>query len=169
MKWIPWVVGSLGVLAAAVWIVGSLLPVAHTATLTRVVPGAPDDVWGAMTDVERLPEWRPGLDATERLPDRDGLPVWREDASTGTLTLEVVEWSPPRRMVTRIADEGLPFGGTWTYELTATDSGTRVTLTEDGEVYNPFFRFMARFVFGYDGTMRSYLDGLEARMAGSPS
>ena len=44
--------------------------------------------------------------------------------------------------------------------------GTRVTLTENGEIYNPVFRFMARFVFGYDGTMRTYLDGLEARMAG---
>lgn len=35
-----------------------------------------------------------------------------------------------------------------------------------GEVYSPFFRFMARFVFGYERTMRTYLDGLEARMAG---
>ncbi|HZD05714.1 MAG TPA: hypothetical protein VE173_12380, partial [Longimicrobiales bacterium] len=66
-----------------------------------------------------------------------------------------------------IADEGLPFGGTWTYVLEPDAGGTRVTLTEDGEIYNPFFRFMARFVFGYDGTMRSYLDGLEARMGGA--
>lgn len=35
----------------------------------------------------------------------------------------------------------------------------------DGEVYSPTFRFVLRFVTGYDGTMLTYLDGLEARMA----
>jgi hypothetical protein len=80
------------------------------------------------------------------------------------MTLEVTELDPPRRMVTRIADEGLPFGGTWTYELELAAGWTCVTLTEDGEIYNPFFRFVARFILGYDATMRTYLDGLEARM-----
>ncbi|HSR42141.1 MAG TPA: SRPBCC family protein, partial [Longimicrobiales bacterium] len=83
----------------------------------------------------------------------------------GTMTIETVEAEVPTRLVTRIADEDLPFGGTWTYELEPTGDGrTRVTITEDGEVYNPVFRFMARFVFGHTATMDTYLDGLEARM-----
>lgn len=166
MKWVGWGIAVVIALAAGVWIVGTLLPVAHTATAERVVAGSPDEVWRVMTDVDRLAGWRPGLDSVRRLPERNGLPVWREHASTGSMTLEVVESDPPRRMVARIADEGLPFGGTWTYELTPVDGGTRVIITEDGEVYDPFFRFMARFVFGHEGTMRAYLDGLEARMAG---
>ncbi len=35
-----------------------------------------------------------------------------------------------------------------------------VTITENGEIYNPFFRFMARFVFGYTVTMETYLKAL---------
>jgi len=35
-----------------------------------------------------------------------------------------------------------------------------VTVTENGEITSPFFRFMARFVFGYAGTIESYLRGL---------
>lgn len=165
MKWVVWVIGAAIVLVAGIWLVGSLLPVSHTARVDRVVRGSPDQVWTAMTDVERFADWRSGLDSARRLPERDGLPVWREHASTGVMTMQVVEWRPRRRMVARIADEGLPFGGTWTYELAAADTGTRVTITEDGEVYSPFFRFMARFIFGHEGTMRSYLDGLEGRMA----
>jgi hypothetical protein len=70
-------------------------------------------------------------------------------------------------MVTRIADQGLPFGGRWTYELAPSNAGTRVVITEDGEIYNPIFRFMARFVFGYAGTLETYLSQLQARMGGA--
>jgi hypothetical protein len=35
-----------------------------------------------------------------------------------------------------------------------------VRITEDGEVYNPIFRFMSRFVFGHTHTMDAYLRAL---------
>jgi hypothetical protein len=38
-----------------------------------------------------------------------------------------------------------------------------VTITESGEIYNPVFRFMARFVFGYDSTMAGYLGALSRK------
>ena len=65
----------------------------------------------------------------------------------------------------RIADPKLPFGGTWTYEIAPTAGGSTLTITENGEVYNPIFSFMARFVFGYDGTMKTYLANLEKKLA----
>jgi hypothetical protein len=69
----------------------------------------------------------------------------------------VTERQPPRRLVTRIADQSLPFGGTWTYELTPAGSGTRLTITEHGTVFNPVFRFMSRFVFGHAATIERFL------------
>ncbi len=45
----------------------------------------------------------------------------------------------------------------------AADGGSLVTITEDGEVYNPLFRFLSRYVFGYAATMDSFL----ARLAKS--
>jgi hypothetical protein len=71
-------------------------------------------------------------------------------------------------MVVRIADPDLPFGGTWTYELKQEESGTRVTITERGEVYNPIFRFMSRFVFSHTATLERYLAALRARAAQQP-
>lgn len=165
MRWVAGVLGALLVVGLVVIGVGALLPVAHTTTLSRSVSGTPEEVWKVVTDLEAMPTWRPGIEAVERLPDREGRPVWRETGETGPLTLEVVASEEPRRMTTRIADEGLPFGGTWTYELEPAETGTRVTITERGEVYHPLWRFMSRFVFGHEGTVRDYLDGLEGRMS----
>ena len=40
------------------------------------------------------------------------------------------------------------------------DGGTLVTVTEDGEIYNPFFRVMSKLIFGYHRTQESYLSAL---------
>lgn len=37
---------------------------------------------------------------------------------------------------------------------------TLVRITEDGEVYNPFFRFMSRFVLGQTATLDAYLKAM---------
>jgi hypothetical protein len=65
--------------------------------------------------------------------------------------------------VTRIVDE-TAFGGTWTMEITPTPSGSRLTITERGEIYNPVFRALARFVFGYEGTIASCLAAAQRRL-----
>lgn len=168
MLWSLVVVGGTlfaGLLVAAL---GTRLPVGHSAKVSRMVHAPPDAVWKVITDVEAFPLWRSGVREAARLDDQDGLPAWIESGRSGSMTFQVVSWEPPRRMVTRIADEGLPFGGTWTYLLeSAAPHGTRVTITEDGEIYNPLFRFIARFIIGYDGTLRAYLDGLERDLADS--
>jgi hypothetical protein len=37
---------------------------------------------------------------------------------------------------------------------------TRVRITEDGEVYNPIFRFVSRVVMGHTAMLDSYLRAL---------
>jgi hypothetical protein len=74
-----------------------------------------------------------------------------------------------RVLVGRIADTNLPFGGSWTYELTPGAVGqTKLTITEDGEVYNPIFRFVSRFVMGHEATINRYLSDVGKRFPESP-
>jgi uncharacterized protein YndB with AHSA1/START domain len=167
MRWLLRLGGLLLVLVACVIGVGSTLPVAHSAQVMGDVPGSPEEVWAVLTDVDSFPAWRPDVSNVTRLARGTGPPAWTEEGSAGTLTLEVTEADPPRRMVTRIADEGLPFGGRWTYELTPSGTGTHLVITEDGEIYNPVFRCMARFVFGYQSTLETYLEQLRSRMGGA--
>jgi uncharacterized protein YndB with AHSA1/START domain len=159
-KWTLRILGILAGLILLVLVVGWLIPAEHSATRSARFQRAPEEVWRAITEVERFPEWRSGLAAVRRLPERDGRPGWVETSDFGELPLEVTEWDPPRRLVARIADPDLPFGGTWTYVLAPADGGTELRITEDGVVKNPFFRFMARFVFGYSATIEQYLSDL---------
>jgi uncharacterized protein YndB with AHSA1/START domain len=159
-----WTLGGFAGLLALAYGVALFLPVRHTASVSRVVAGTPEEVWAVITGVEEFTTWRTDIDRAERLEPRQGWPVWREEGASGSLTFEVTGIEPGRRLVTRIADEGLPFGGTWTYELEPTGTGTVVTITENGEIYSPVYRFVSRFFLGYEGTLTTYLEALEARM-----
>ena len=97
-------------------------------------------------------------------PAEPGIVRFREHMTSGAVVMEVVEAVPPQRFVTRIADPDQPFGGTWTFEIAPDPAGSRLTITERGEVYNPIFRFMSRFIFGYTATMESFLRALRARL-----
>ena len=169
-RWWHWILGIVGgvmVLILIAWAVGAALPVAHTATVSARIDAPPSDVWRLIADPAGFPEWRPDVESVTVL-DRDSAGLsWREALGTGVMTFETTAWDPPRRMTARIADEGLPFGGTWTYTIEPDGAGAVLTITEDGEVYNPLFRFMSRFVFGHESTIQGYLDAVRTELRGA--
>lgn len=165
MKWVLLGLTSLAVVPALFALIGSRLAQSHRASVARAFPVSADVIWAAITDVEAFPSWRAGVKRVERLPDRNGLPMWIEEGRSGRMTLAIERMEPPRILVGRISDPNLPFGGTWTYEIVPDGAGSRLTITENGEIYNPMFRFMARFILGYEGAIRSYMSSLEKRVA----
>jgi hypothetical protein len=54
----------------------------------------------------------------------------------------------PARIVTTITGGVRAFGGRWTYDVAPGGETTVLQITEDGEVYNPLFRVVSRFVVG---------------------
>jgi hypothetical protein len=94
----------------------------------------------------------------------NGVTRFREDGTNGPILFEITEKVPPRRFVTRIADKSLPFGGRWVYEVAPTATGSSLTITEEGEVYNPVFRFVSRYVMGHTATIDSYLQAVQKRL-----
>ena len=160
MKWVLIVLGVIAVIVVIVVGIGYSLPVAHTARREITLQAAPATVWQAITGVDSFPAWRGDVEAVEALPPVNGSPSWREKGSNGAITYVVARSEPPNRLVTRIADRDLPFGGEWDYEITPAGSGSRVVITERGEVYNPVFRFVSRFVMGHTATLDGYLTAL---------
>ncbi len=77
-----------------------------------------------------------------------------------TVTYELLDRVPAKSLTRRIATENLPYSGAWTYSLQPDGEITVVRITEDGQVYNPVFRFMSRFVLGHTRTMDAYLRAL---------
>jgi len=168
MKWVLIVIVIIAIAVAIAAFIGSRLSQSHRASVEKIFPVLPEAIWAAITDIDAFSSWRAGVTRVERLPDRNGFPVWVEEGRGGRMTMAVERMEAPRILVGRIADPGLPFGGTWTYEITPEPSGSRLRITENGEIYNPLFRFMARFVFGYEGTLRSYMASLDKRLVRQP-
>lgn len=161
MKWVLIVVGVLVAVVVLVAVIGWMLPQNHVTSRSARFRQPPEAVWAVIAGE---PDWRPDIKGIEKLEPRDGHRSWKEiDKSGQAITYVSVEETPPRRLVTRIADPSLPFGGTWTREIVPDSGGCVVTITEAGEIYNPIFRFMSRFVLGYTGSMDAYLKALHAK------
>lgn len=154
------IVAGLLVLAGIVALIGSRLPKAHVASRSILLRRPPHDVYAVVRDFDSAPKWRADLKRID-VDAQPGRPVYfREEGKNGTINYELVEDVPAQRMVTRIRDTDLGFSGQWTYSFTPENSGTRVTIREDGEVSNVLFRFMSRYVFGQTATIDSFLKSL---------
>jgi uncharacterized protein YndB with AHSA1/START domain len=142
--------------------IGVFLPQDHISTRAARFHQTPDAIWQAITDYGKFPAWRKDVTRVEALPEVNGKPAWREfDRHGGSIPFQAVVMVPPRALAVRIADPKLPFGGTWTYEISSVAGGdSLVRITEDSQIYNPIFRFAARFVFGYSRTQEQYLQAL---------
>lgn len=161
---------ALVVLVAVVAVVGWMLPVRHRASVARTYKASPAALFGLITDVRSFPSWRRELTTVEVLPEENGHARWRERTKSGPpITLMIERTIPDQLLIGRIADTSLAFGGAWTYELTPAGEGeTILRITEDGEVYNPIFRFVSRFVMGHEATINQYLSAVGTRFTEVP-
>ncbi|MBZ5624681.1 MAG: SRPBCC family protein [Acidobacteriia bacterium] len=159
MKWVLWIAGGLVLLVGLVAMVGAMLPVRHHATRRARYRVSPEALYAVIAGP---PDWRTGVKSFGVLPEQDGRKRWwEEDSHRQKVTFELVEDAPPSRIAVRIADRGLPFGGTWTFEITPVPGGgSDLRIHENGEIYNVIFRFMARFFFGYTSSIEGYLRDL---------
>jgi len=168
-KWAFALAVALASLIVLVIVVGYTLPVGHRASRTVTLSATPDQVFLVITDFRDYPEWRSDVERIEVSGGPGVGQLVRESGPSGDIPYRV-EVLESNRLVMRIADPDLAFGGSWTYTLEPTATGgTTLTLTEDGEVYNPIFRFMARFVLGQYTTIDAYLADLSARLDESRS
>ena len=159
------VLGTLVAIVVVAVAIGYALPVKHTATREKRLPADTAAVFAAISSPSDFPKWRRGVRSVELLPPVEGKPSFREHGSDGTITYVVDEAVPGRRLVSRIADRNLPFGGSWTFELGPAEGGTMLHVTEQGEVYNPVFRFVSRFILGHHRTIDQYLEDLDRHLS----
>lgn len=140
--------------------IGLALPANHVASTKAYVPAQPIEVWNAITGLKAFPTWRSDVKSVDMLPDSAGKLAWREVGSNGRITYAQAEAVPPSHLKVKLTDNSLPFGGTWTYVIAPVATGSEITITEDGIVRNPIFRFVSRFVFGHHKAQETYLRDL---------
>jgi len=129
------------VAVVAITLVGRSLPVGHVASRAATFRRPPEEVWAAIND-----------------------PALLSSRGVGDVKFETVESLPPKLLVRRVVGEK-DFGGTWTCDIASAPGGSTLTITENGEIYNPFFRFASRFIIGHHRTIDGTMAALRKRFA----
>jgi carbon monoxide dehydrogenase subunit G len=101
------------------------------AELTIEIARTPEDVFSYLTDPSNVPDWQAGVKSAELRDGRieESRSLFGKEFHT---TLEIVEQEEPRLFTLRAVGGPVPF--TVRHELEPADSGTRLTVTADGDV-----------------------------------
>lgn len=168
-KWLFRIIIVLVVLIAVVFTVGALLPEEHRASRTLATKQSTQVIWDTINDHANEPQWRSDVASVTSLGERNGKPVWQESYKDGNkVTLITTESKPPTRMVRELTDLAGPFSGRWEIDIVPTPEGSKITITENGKVSNPLFRFVSKFIIGHTTFMERYLKGLAGKFGEQP-
>jgi uncharacterized protein YndB with AHSA1/START domain len=169
LQWGAIVAGStIGVLALLAG-VGCFCRRGYTVARSLRSRRSPEEVWQVISDFAAVPSWHPELKTVERLPDRNGHEVWRETDRRGyPVQLETIEALAPLRLVRHISDEDGPFSGQWEFDVQPAAQGSRITLTERGQIPNPFFRLMFWAFMTPAFYLEMYLRALATKLGDPP-
>jgi len=163
MSWLRGVAGLALVLVAAVGVVywmGSRLPLEHRAVATGRVEASQSVVWKLVTDTATQTAWREGLAKVEFLSGEEH--CWVETQQSMKIAFCTVREVPENLRVVRVKGQA-DFGGRWTYALEPLGAGaTEVTITEDGFVKSPLWRFMGHYMMGEETNVKQFLRDLQA-------
>ena len=163
MRYAVILVGLIVAVIAMIVIVGSTLPEKHTVTREATYRATPAQLFELIRNMSDYPSWQKSVTKVEILPAINGKPRARETNGGQVITYELEDIVPDKRIVSHIADPNLPFGGSWTYELTPKGDATSLRITENGEVYNAVYRFVSQYVMGHTATIDKYLEAVSTR------
>ncbi|MEO8335262.1 MAG: hypothetical protein ABI664_09825 [bacterium] len=165
MKWLGIILGVIAALVLVAVIVGAMLPQSHVAVSSAQFRKPAADLFHAITDVGTAATWRKDVERIEVLPAIGNRIAWREISKRHVVNYEgEIVRAPvpgvPGRFISRITSKDLPYGGEWIIDVSMNGDASVVTLTENGEVYNPVFRFVSKYVMGHNATIDGYLRAL---------
>lgn len=166
MRFFIKLIAILLVLGALVFTAGTLLPEKHSISRSIELSQQPQEVWDVMIDYNTMVEWNPNTESVAKLKDSDeGNDVWRfEDKRGHFMVLEDVIKNEPEMLVSKITETDYPFGGEWVFEIEATETGSTLTITENGSISNPLLRVLFRYVLGYDKGIEMYEEALQEKL-----
>ena len=147
-------------IAGAACLYALTIPEHQVHTRTTTLKQSPDAIFALLTDLPNFPKWNRNMVKIEMLPPVDGKEATRQTFK-GNMSMTIVtsESTPPSRLVRSMGDVGGPFEGSWTYAIAPTADGTKVTITEDSTMKQPFFRLMSK-LFGETKYIDEHLEDM---------
>ncbi len=142
--------------------VADLMPRPLPISTSVDIDADPERVWSVVGDVARMPEWSPELRrivVLGRKPVRVGttlLGLNRRGWAVWPTTSKVTRLEPGRAVAWRTRESG----ATWTYELEATQTGTRLTGRRDLDSFTIGTTLLGPVIGGAEGHDRELEQGI---------
>jgi uncharacterized protein YndB with AHSA1/START domain len=145
---------------------GYVFPSRIEAAARITINRPPENVWWVLTDYNHMAAWHPQYrNATTLTPPGEAPLRWQIEYSDGyVVNAEVVEEKFPSRLVERITDGNLPFGGGWTVELTPVGPNTEVTVHSKVEIHAPIQRLIVHLLVPAQTELERILEALKGRV-----
>lgn len=155
------VILAAGVLIAVciLYTVGLYLPRRHVAEGVIEVLAPPSKVAALVRDVPSQPRWRSSVTRIKPISS-NGTVRYHEVGRNGRIQFALREIAPGSFEVF-VDDSNQSFGGRWVISTSPSLQGTSVYIREEGYVHAPLFRALAKYVFGHETTLKTYLHELK--------
>jgi hypothetical protein len=147
----------------AIWYYGTTLPEGHTASGSAIINAEVEEVFGLQADVRKAPEWNGTVaEIRDYKESEDGTASWTEIWADGNeFAMKRTAYVEDKLIRVEIEDKAEVFNGSWTFEFEEVEGGTRVTITEQGNIPNSFVRGMFNLVTEPDATLKEHLARLK--------
>lgn len=138
---------------------GSTIPEGHTVSGSEVIKADIDDVFAMQSNVQEYPKWH---DLVAEIKDykenEDGTASWTEIWKDGNeFGMKRTAYVRNKIIRVEIEDRAEVFNGSWTFDFEEVEGGTKVTITENGNIPNNFIRGMYHLATEPDQTLKEHL------------
>jgi hypothetical protein len=152
------VLGAVSSAFLAILAGGLMLPRQQAVSRTITVRAEPDAVWSRLCEPAGYPAWQRRTSSVDVL---DTTPLrWREFGAEGSFAFEVTTVAAGARFVAVALDDDVARRPEREFLVSAVPDGTSVTYTERCTLDNPISRFVFRYLWTADDTVRETLADL---------
>ncbi len=132
----------------------------HESSVSAQIEKPIEKAWPLLINPQLAKEINSNVKSIEVLPrSKKGMLVWKESyGGDDYMILEVVEEVKHQKRVVEINETPMPFSGRWIFEVESpSDSSFTLKITEKAEVHNILFRFIYKYIWGYDFIIGQFL------------
>lgn len=144
---------------------GHSKPEGHTASGSEIIKAPLADVFALEADIKKRPEWMEQVkEVRDYKEGENGTASWLEVWNDGNeFDMKLAANAKDKMLRFEIRDRNEVFNGSWTLDFEAVEGGTRVTITEQGNIPNAFVRGMFHLVASPDDTLKQHLQILKTQ------
>jgi len=144
-------------------LIGTGIPIVHHCEVEGRFNHATQSLWDVISDVATHAQWRK---LVKDVHVEQANTIFRISyvANPTDTRLRVTQAEEPHRLVWSGQDMDGPVQSVWTLSLQTEDNCCRLHIQEESTISHPWYRFVFKYITGYDKMLKDFLEDLENRL-----